>query len=87
MMSGLFRGIIWNHSVPNELRGRLSGIEMISYMSGPLLGNARAGWMAAKFSVPISLWSGGIICTLAVIVTALFLPKFWRYNSREMGPL
>jgi len=79
MMSGLFRGIIWNETVPNELRGRLSGIEMISYMSGPLLGNARAGWMAAKFSVPFSISVGGGVCAVAVIVTALCLPKFWRY--------
>lgn len=79
MISGLFRGVIWNHSVDNRMRGRLSGIEMISYMSGPLLGNARAGWVAAKTTVPISLWSGGIICAFAVVLTAFFLPKFWKY--------
>ncbi len=83
MMSGLFRGIIWNETVPNDMRGRLSGIEMISYMSGPLLGNARAGWMAAKYSVPFSLSAGGVICTIAVIVTAFCLPKFWRYRGSE----
>lgn len=83
MISGLFRGVIWNHSVPNFMRGRLSGIEMISYMVGPLLGNTRAGWVAAKTSVPFSLWSGGIICVFAVVLTALFLPKFWRYRSDQ----
>lgn len=81
MMSGLFRGIIWNETVPNELRGRLSGIEMISYMSGPLLGNARAGWVAAHYSVPVSITSGGMICTVAVILTAFLLPAFWRYKA------
>lgn len=81
MVSGLFRGVIWNEVVPNHMRGRLSGIEMISYMTGPLLGNARAGWIAAKTSVPFSLWSGGIICVIAVAVTALLLPSFWRYRS------
>ncbi len=81
MLSGLFRGVIWNETVPNKLRGRLSGIEMISYMSGPLLGNARAGWIASKTSVPFSLYSGGIICFVGVVVTAFFLPKFWRYRS------
>ncbi len=81
MISGLFRQVIWNQTVPNEMRGRLSGIEMISYMSGPLLGNARAGWMASKYSVSVSLWSGGLICFVAVILTALFLPKFWKYSA------
>ncbi|MBL7545162.1 MAG: MFS transporter [Bdellovibrionaceae bacterium] len=82
MLSGLYRQVIWNHTVPNEMRGRLSGIEMISYMSGPLLGNARAGWVASKYSVSLSLWSGGLICFAAVILTAFFLPKFWRYTGK-----
>ncbi len=81
MVSGLFRSVIWNHSVPNALRGRLSGIEMISYLTGPLLGNARAGWVAAETTVAISLWSGGLMCVLAVALTSLALPKFWRYQA------
>jgi MFS family permease len=83
MFSGLFRGVIWNHSVPNAMRGRLSGIEMISYMTGPLLGNTRAGWIAAHSSVSFSLWSGGLICLLAVIATSLLLPKFWGYRANQ----
>jgi len=83
MASGLFRGVIWNETVPNQLRGRLSGIEMISYMSGPLLGNARAGWMASQYSVPISISTGGIVCVFAVVLTAFFLPKFWQYRSQK----
>ena len=81
MISGLFRGIIWNHAVPNSMRGRLAGIAMISYMSGPLLGNARAGWVASLSSVPLSMWSGGIACMIAVVATSLAFPKFWQYRS------
>ncbi|MBS0422712.1 MAG: MFS transporter [Proteobacteria bacterium] len=81
MISGLFRGIIWNHAVPNTLRGRLAGIAMISYMSGPLLGNTRAGWVASLSSVRFSLWTGGVTCMIAVIATSLALPKFWNYRS------
>ncbi|HEY3700217.1 MAG TPA: MFS transporter [Spongiibacteraceae bacterium] len=81
MISALFRSVIWSHSVPNAMRGRLSGIEMISYMIGPLLGNTRAGWVAAQSSVSFSLWSGGVLCVLAVIATSFLLPKFWAYRS------
>jgi MFS family permease len=81
MISGLFRGIIWNHAVPNAMRGRLAGIAMISYMSGPLLGNARAGWVASFSTVPFSLWSGGLACVVAVVATSLAFPKFWAYRS------
>jgi hypothetical protein len=79
-ISGLFRGVIWNHSVPNAMRGRLSGIAMISYLTGPLLGNTRAGWIAAQSSVSVSLWSGGVACVLAVLVTSFLLPRFWTYR-------
>jgi MFS family permease len=38
MISGIFRGAIWNQTIPNHLRGRLASIEMISYLTGPMLG-------------------------------------------------
>jgi hypothetical protein len=41
-VSGVFRGVMWNQTIPNHMRGRMAGLEMISYMTGPLLGNARA---------------------------------------------
>jgi len=84
MVSGIFRGVIWNRSVPNNFRGRLSGIEMISYMTGPLIGNARAGWVAQNYSIPVSLISGGWVCVVAVLVTARFLPRFWQYKSQSL---
>ena len=43
-ISGIFRGALWNETIPDRLRGRLAGLEMISWSSGPLLGNARAGF-------------------------------------------
>ena len=43
MVSGLFRTTMWNQSIPDSLRGRLAGIEMLSYSSGPTLGNVEAG--------------------------------------------
>ena len=42
-ISGVFRATIWNETIPDRLRGRLAGVEMISWSSGPLLGNAEAG--------------------------------------------
>ncbi|MEV0150912.1 MULTISPECIES: MFS transporter [unclassified Nonomuraea] len=43
MISGIFRMTIWNQTIPEELRGRLAGIELLSYASGPMLGNAAPG--------------------------------------------
>src|SRR3989441_10431247 len=61
-VSGVFRSTIWNETIPGDLRGRLAGVEMISYLSGPLLGNARAGWVASISSNNTSVISGGFVC-------------------------
>ncbi|MCM0607364.1 MAG: MFS transporter [Xanthomonadaceae bacterium] len=81
MVSGLFRGILWNETIPNSMRGRMSGIEMISYMSGPLLGNARVGYMASHFTIHISVLLGGVICTIGVIACVWMYKEFWEYSS------
>jgi MFS family permease len=82
MVSGIFRMTIWNQTIPDHLRGRLAGIEQISYSSGPLLGNFEAGVVASLAGIRASAVSGGILCVVAVAVTALFLPAFWRYDVR-----
>lgn len=81
MVSGVFRGTIWNETIPNTLRGRLAGIEMISYLTGPLIGNARAGFMADACGVSASIWIGGLVCLVGVIATGFALPRFWAYRS------
>jgi hypothetical protein len=81
MISGLFRTTIWNETIPSRLRGRLASVEMISYLSGPLLGNARAGWMASVSGNRFSIVSGGLACTVAVLALIAVLPTFWRYRS------
>jgi MFS family permease len=82
MISGLFRMIIWNQTIPDHLRGRLAGIEMVSYTTGPLLGNAESGIVASIFSIRTSIVSGGILCILGTGVMALALPAFLRYDGR-----
>jgi len=83
MISGIFRGSIWNQTIPNYLRGRLASLEMISYLTGPMLGSAKMGIVAEKWSVKFALVSGGIMCVVAVAGIALLLPKFYRYDGRE----
>ena len=82
-ISGIFRGSIWNQTIPNFLRGRLASIEMISYLAGPMLGNAKMGVIAENFGVRTAIISGGILCVVAVIGLAGLLPKFLSYDGRE----
>jgi MFS family permease len=84
MVSGVFRGTIWNETIPNALRGRLAGIEMISYLTGPLVGNVRAGFMADAWGVAPAVWIGGAICLAGVVATGFALPRFWGYRSTQV---
>jgi MFS family permease len=81
MVSGLFRMTIWNETIPTHLRGRMAGIEQLSYMSGPLLGNARAGFMAERFGIARSITWGGAMCVTCVLALVPLLPAFWRYRA------
>jgi MFS family permease len=81
-ISGLFRSVIWNETIPDRLRGRLAGVEMISYTSGPTLGNFEAGALASLTSVRTSVVSGGLLCVVGTGVILACLPAFWRYDAR-----
>ncbi len=85
-VSGLFRMTLWNQTIPDSFRGRLAGIEMVSYMSGPLLGNVEAGLIAAAFSVKVSVISGGVLCVIGVLACAVLLPRFVGYDARGAVP-
>jgi predicted MFS family arabinose efflux permease len=82
MISGVFRDTVWNQTIPDELRGRLAGIELLSYSSGPTVGNARAGAAAALGGVRFAIGAGGLACMAGVAVTAALLPSFLRYDAR-----
>ncbi|HTZ44335.1 MAG TPA: MFS transporter [Jatrophihabitans sp.] len=81
MVSGTFRGVIWDQTIPDELRGRLAGIELLSYSIGPTLGNARAGFMAVR-GVRFAIVAGGALCVGGVALAGALLPGFRRYDSR-----
>ncbi|HXV96608.1 MAG TPA: MFS transporter [Gaiellaceae bacterium] len=83
MISGIFRTTIWNTTIPDHLRGRLAGIEQVSYSAGPLLGNLESGVVAAFAGVRASIVSGGVLCVAGVAVAALALPALRRYDARE----
>jgi MFS family permease len=82
MVSGIFRSTVWNQTIPDSMRGRLAGIEMLSYSIGPLGGQARAGLVADAWSVRGSIAGGGILCVAGVVGVAAWLRDFWAYDER-----
>jgi MFS family permease len=81
-MSGVFRQVIWNQTIPDSLRGRLASIELLSYSVGPTLGNFEAGIVASLFSVRTSVLSGGFLCVVGCVLCAAALPALRRYDAR-----
>lgn len=81
-ISGIFRSTLWNNTIPPNYRGRLAGIEMISYMGGPKLGDARAGAIASFLGITTAIVSGGVLCIAGVMMCCLLMPKFWNYKAK-----
>ena len=82
MISGIFRSTVWSQTIPEAMRGRLAGIEMLSYSLGPLAGQVRAGVTADLWSVRGAITSGGLACVAGVSLTAAILRDFWSYDAR-----
>ncbi len=80
--SGVFRDAMWKQSIPDHLRGRMAGIELLSYAAGPPAGQLRSGAVAAVTGPRFSLTSGGLACVAAVGAVLVALPAFRRY----LGP-
>lgn len=81
MLSGHFRALLWNQSIPDDVRGRMAGIEMLSYSIGPTLGQIRSTASAQAWGLRAAFGSGGILCIAAVGVTCVTLPALWRFNA------
>jgi MFS family permease len=86
MVSGIGRSTLWNQTIPDGLRGRLAGIELLSYSTGPQLGQARSGAVAALYSARVSVWTGGLACVASVAVLAAALPALTALTAYDAGP-
>jgi MFS family permease len=81
MVSGVFRMSLWNETIPESIRGRIAGFEMLSYMSGPLLGNALLGFLADLIGIQTALFWGAA-CSLGLLGLFNFaVPALWKYKK------
>jgi MFS family permease len=81
MVSGVFRMSLWNETIPESIRGRIAGFEMVSYTSGPLLGNALLGFLADLVDIQLALFIGAL-CSIGLLALFNFsYPALWRYNK------
>jgi len=81
-VSAVLRGTILWTVTPDQLRGRVSGIEFAQVAATPALGNVEAGLVASLTSLRFSIVSGGLACFLGTFVVVLAVPAFIRYDTR-----
>jgi MFS family permease len=74
------RTSIVQHAVPDSLRGRVNALDYLVGVSGPQLGNARAGLVASFTSGATSAVLGGLASFLAIGAVAVFTPSLRRHQ-------
>ena len=80
-VSTILRQTIRQLVTPNQLRGRMTSINMIFFMGGPQLGELEAGATAALVGAPLSVVTGGVACVLAAIFALAKARSLRRYEQ------
>jgi MFS family permease len=83
MVSGIFRMTILQAAVEDSMRGRLDGIGMAVWATGPSLGDVESGVVATIWSVPVSVVSGGLLTIVGIGMLWLLAPAFAHYDARD----
>ena len=79
-VSVVMRSTIIQLSTPDELRGRVSAINMMFINASNQLGAAESGFVAALTSAPFAAVSGGVASLLVLAVVAVRLPELRLYR-------
>lgn len=83
MISAVLRNTILQLTVPDQLRGRLSAMQMMFTTGGPRLGDFRAGIVGQATSVEFSVVSGGLAAALGAAALYFRMPAFVRFDATK----
>lgn len=86
VVSAVFRNTILQLSVPDSLRGRLSGVHIAVVSGGPRLGDLEAGLVASLTSVRFSVVSGGLACIAGALAIGRWMPELSAYRRGDAYP-
>ncbi|HAF16070.1 MAG TPA: MFS transporter [Blastocatellia bacterium] len=82
-VSTVLRQTIRQLATPNQLRGRMTSINMVFFMGGPQLGEVEAGFVAALIGAPLSVVVGGVGSLLAAAIAAVKGKSLLNYESEQ----
>jgi len=85
MISGVYRSAIAADVTPDELRGRVSGVEIAVYAGGPVVGDVEAGVVGGLVNVPFAIVSGGIACVVSAAVFSTRVRSFATYRRKPVA--
>ena len=80
-ISMIIRGTLRQLLTPDELRGRMTAVNMIFVAGGPQLGEFVVGLTASVIGVPLAVLIGGIICMGVVAGTAIRVPELRNLDT------
>ena len=80
-VSSVLRNTLHQLSLPDEMRGRLTAINMIFTKSGPRLGELEAGLAAAWLGLAPSIVFGGVACMCSVGVIVYYYHDLWWHEA------
>src|SRR5215469_1605721 len=72
-------------STPDELRGRVSAVNMLFIGASNRLGGAESGFVAALTNATFSVVSGGVGCLVVLAIVAARIPELRRYRIPSRG--
>ena len=82
-VSGVSRMAMLQLATPDNLQGRMQGVGMAVWITGPYLGDFEAGGVAAMTSVDTSILLGGVACVVCILGLAKALPAFSRFDALQ----
>ncbi|HET8843454.1 MAG TPA: MFS transporter [Ktedonobacteraceae bacterium] len=87
-ISTVIRGTIRQHLTPEQLRGRMTAVQMILAMGGPQLGEVESGLLAAALGTSLTIFTGGMLTFLMIGWLAYRYPALRTYvHSSAQQPL
>jgi len=81
MISGVSRNAMLQLSASPELQGRMQGVGMAVWTTGPAIGDVEASGVASLTSINTSVFLGGIACVLGIGVIAIAIPEFTLFRA------
>ena len=82
-ISMIIRGTLRQLLTPDDLRGRMTAVNMIFVAGGPQLGEFVVGISASLIGAPLAVLIGGILCVGLVTGTAIKVPELRKLDTPE----